>query len=270
MTDDDHAQSDKSEPTSKKYSAPALSKGLDILELLSNQTSGLKKAEIAQELDRSVSEIYRMLAELEFRGYVMLDVESERYSLTMRMFELAHRFPPTKRLTVVAGEIMEKTARQINQSLHLGILYDDDLLVIAQAEPPGNNITSVRLGARVPLVLTSSGASLAYQFSPEKRLAMCQANPAFTPEAMELFENSVAQVAATGLCESPSAIIQGVRNLSVPIKGYGGEVRAALTVPHVQRLRAPDDPSIAECKAVLIEAGRRISEKIGAGAAGGF
>ena len=136
----------------EKYSAPALSKGLDILELLASQPVGLKKAKIAELLNRSVSEIYRMLAVLEQRGYVMLDQDSECYSLTMRMFELSHRFPPTKRLTAVAGDIMEKAAIALNQSLHLAILYGDDILVVAQTDPPGNNITSVRLGARVPIV----------------------------------------------------------------------------------------------------------------------
>ena len=62
----------------------------------------------------------------------MLDAESDRYSLTMRMFELSHRFPPTKRLTAVAGEIMDDAALRLNQSLHLAILYGDDILVIAQ------------------------------------------------------------------------------------------------------------------------------------------
>lgn len=252
----------------EKYSAPALSKGLDILELLANQASGLKKAEIAQMLDRSVSEIYRMLAVLEARGYVMLDAESERYALTMRMFELSHRFPPTKRLTAVAGEIMEETARRLNQSHHLAILFDDDVLVIAQADPPDNNITAVRLGARVPLVFTSSGACLTHLLPTERRREMCQRNPKCTPEALEHFEAAVLQVKAQGVCESPSAVIQGVRNIAVPIFGYGGRVVAALTIPHVQRLVATDDPSVAECKEVLLETGRRISQKIGAGAAG--
>jgi len=254
-------------PEAEKYSAPALSKGLDILELLASHATGMKKAEIAHALDRSLSEIYRMLAVLQQRGYVLLDPESERYALTMRMFELSHRFPPTKRLTAVAGEIMEEVARELNQSLHLAILYGDDILVIAQVDPPGNNITSVRLGARVPLVFTSSGACLTYQFPKERRKKMCGRNLNVTKEAIQRFDETVNQVAASGVCESPSAVIQGVHNVSVPIIGYGGEVAAALTVPHVQRLVSTNDPDIAQCKRALLSAGRRISVLIGAGAA---
>lgn len=261
-------EEDGNAEATSKYSAPALSKGLDILELLAEQPHGLKKAEVAQALSRSVSEIYRMLAVLQNRGYVMLDSASERYSLTMRMFELSHRFPPTKRLTAVAGEIMEETAIKLNQSVHLAILYGNEILVIAQVDPPGNNITSVRLGARVPMIFTSSGACLSYQMTAHKRKAMCSKNPNFTPEALEKFENAVRQVEQSGVCESPSAIVRGVHNVAVPIIGFGGEVAASLTVPFVKRLIKTNDPDIDDCKEALQEAGHEISRKIGSGATG--
>ncbi|WP_299776026.1 IclR family transcriptional regulator [uncultured Tateyamaria sp.] len=251
----------------EKYNAPALSKGLDIIELLATQTNGLKKNEIAQALDRSISEIYRMMAVLVARGYVLFDDEAERYSLSMRLFELSHRHPPTRRLTAVAGQIMERLANALNQSVHLAIPYASEILVIAQIDSPGNNVTVVRLGAQVPMVLTSSGASLLCQKSKDERHKICAASDAFTPEAMTAFEEAVAQVITTGICENPSAVIRGVLNLSVPIFDHTGAVEAALTIPHVQRIHADQDPDVVECKRLLIEAGQKISRLIGAGAA---
>jgi DNA-binding IclR family transcriptional regulator len=55
----------------ERYRAPALDKGLDILELLAAQPQGLTRAEIVKEMDRSASEIYRMLERLVARQYVM-------------------------------------------------------------------------------------------------------------------------------------------------------------------------------------------------------
>ncbi len=254
------------DPKLEKYSAPALSKGLDILELLAGQSSGLKKTEVAHALNRTVNEIYRMLAVLVSRGYVMLEEESERYSLTMRMFELSHRFPPTNRLTTVAGPVMEEVAHELNQSLHLAIQNGPEILVIGQVDSPGNNITAVRLGARVPLVFTSSGACLLHQRSAKERREICERHDAFNVDAQQTFEKAVAQVQNDGICESPSSVIQGVINLSVPILGFGGDVTAALTIPYVQRLHHTTDPDLQACKNLLIEAGKNISEKIGAGA----
>lgn len=250
-----------------RYSAPALSKGLDIIELLAQQTVGLKKSEIAAALGRSISEIFRMLAVLEERGYVMLDPASERYSLTMRLFELAHRHPPTRRLTRVAGEVMEDFAQETNQSVHLAILHGAHILVIAQTDPPGNNITSVRLGARVPIVLTASGAVLASQLDPARRAALLERLPEATPETIAKFEDNLRQFARQGYCESPSLVIAGIQNISVPIHSHEGEIIAALTVPHVTRLIPGDDPDLATCRERLIAAGHLISRRLGAGAA---
>ena len=48
--------------TDATYSAPALEKGLDILELLAGEAEGLSQAAIAERLGRSTGEIFRMLA----------------------------------------------------------------------------------------------------------------------------------------------------------------------------------------------------------------
>ena len=56
------------ETDSDRYRAPALDKGLDILELLSATDAGLTQAEIAKSLERSPNEIYRMLDRLVRRG----------------------------------------------------------------------------------------------------------------------------------------------------------------------------------------------------------
>ena len=70
------------------YSAPALEKGLDIIELLSRSVLGFSQAEIAKELKRSVNEIYRMLNILVARKYIELDTETERYKLTYKLLQL--------------------------------------------------------------------------------------------------------------------------------------------------------------------------------------
>ena len=54
-----------------RYRAPALDKGLDILELLATTDEGLSQAEIAKALERSPNEIYRMLDRLVRRHYVV-------------------------------------------------------------------------------------------------------------------------------------------------------------------------------------------------------
>ncbi len=105
-----------------RYPTPALEKGLDILELFASEPAGLTKSEVARRLDRTVSEIFRMLVCLEERGYISQAPEGERYHLTLHLFRLVQEHPPIKRMITEALPIMQQVAHDLNQSCHLGVL----------------------------------------------------------------------------------------------------------------------------------------------------
>lgn len=61
---------DVADDSERKYRAPALEKGLDILELLARNSSPMTTSQMACALGRSVSELFRMVLALEYRGYI--------------------------------------------------------------------------------------------------------------------------------------------------------------------------------------------------------
>ncbi|MEM7446546.1 MAG: helix-turn-helix domain-containing protein, partial [Pseudomonadota bacterium] len=61
-----------------RYRAPALDKGLDILELLAGEDGGLTQTDIAKALGRTANELYRMLDRLVRRGYIVRSASSDR------------------------------------------------------------------------------------------------------------------------------------------------------------------------------------------------
>lgn len=254
-----------SKEISEKYSAPALSKGLDILEFLSEETRGQKKTDIARALDRSIGEIFRMLAVLEQRGYVAFDADSERYSLTTRLFELAHRHPPIRRLSAVAGERMVELANAVNQSVHLAVLSGSHILVIAGSESPGDNIISVRLGARIPLVQTASGAVLTANLPATERRALIARLRDAPAKHRALYRENCRLVQERGHCQSPSMVIAGVINLSAPVHDHLGDVVAALTIPFVERLSSTRRVTIERTRQTLVESADHISKLLGGG-----
>ena len=95
-----------------RYRAPALDKGLDILELLAGIDGGLTQAEIAKRLGRSPNEFYRMLDRLVRRGYVTR-IDGDRYSLTLKLFGLAQLHAPVRRLVSYATPLMRELAETL-------------------------------------------------------------------------------------------------------------------------------------------------------------
>src|SRR5690349_10765215 len=116
-----------------RYRAPALDKGLDILELLAEQKSGLTRAEITKLLGRNASEMYRMLERLVARQYVVRSAGGDRYSLSMKLYALAHRHPPMNRLISEALPLMQRFAADAEQSCHLAVYDRGNLLEIGRA-----------------------------------------------------------------------------------------------------------------------------------------
>src|SRR3546814_3794137 len=67
------------------YAAPALEKGLDILELLSSVSRPMGLSDISQAVGRSKNEIFRMLHVLEKRHYI--ERAQGKYLYTLRSEE---------------------------------------------------------------------------------------------------------------------------------------------------------------------------------------
>ncbi len=249
-----------------KYSAPALEKGLDILEHLSRSETGLTQAEIARVLGRSVSEIFRMLVVLQDRGYIAFDTGSDRYVLTTLMFEIAHRTPLVRRLTTSAAPLMRDLAQRINQSVHLAVLAEDSVLIVGQVDPPARHVMSVRLGTRVDMWRASSGRVM-MAFQTEAALTDILTRAPLPPGMKEKrLREDLAEIRSRGHEIVDSFVIKGVVNISAPIIGHTDHAIAALTVPHIQRF---DDPvTFLDCCVATIDAAARLTQSLGGGVVG--
>ncbi|MDD7970884.1 IclR family transcriptional regulator [Roseinatronobacter alkalisoli] len=249
----------------QKYTAPALEKGLDILELLSTEDAGLMQTDIARQLNRSVSEIFRMLVVLQARGYVAQNPETDRYMLTTRLFEIAHRTPLIKRLTALSGPVMQGLARDVNQSVHLVVISGDVVLVVGQVDSPGNNIMSVRLGARIEMWRASSGRVIMAHL-PEEALTDALARVPLPAELNEAtLRRDLARIRETGHEVRDSFIVRGVVNISAPVIDHTGWAIAAMTVPYIERFQ--DTVTFEECRAALLRATTMLTRNLGGGIA---
>lgn len=217
----------------KPYSAPALEKGLDVLELLSREEEGLTVSTIAKRLNRSVSELFRMLVVLEHRGYIRVEPDTDKYQLSLKLFELAHRFRPVQQVTTAANPLMKDMAYEIQQSCHLVIYYEGKGHVVAQQDSPERLVFSVRLGAEVPLLETCSGHVLLAYATERQRKTMLARIPRHLRTTMPLnLDATIKQVRDRGYQRLPSAQVAGVTDIGFPIFDHAGDAIAVLTVPY--------------------------------------
>ncbi len=218
-----------------RYRAPALEKGLDILELLSTSSMALSLPMIASELGRSKGEIFRMAAVLEDRGYIRRIDGTETFVMTNRLFELGMRNPPIRNLIEVSGPLMHKLARATNQSCLLAVASGDQIVVVYSTEAPGNLSFSVRIGHRQPLLQSASGRTLlAFQESDtQEEWLQAEDNKAL----QATLRKRVTTIRNQGYESASSEMIKGILDLSAPIfDGKSPGAIASLTMTLVEYL----------------------------------
>jgi DNA-binding IclR family transcriptional regulator len=248
-----------------RYRAPALEKGLDILELLSDRPEGLAQSEIARALERSVGEIFRMLACLVDRGYITIQRPSDRYVLSLKLFELAHRHDPLQHLIGSALPLMRKLAERVHQSCHLTLVESGHGVVVAQVNAPGEIGFAVRTGAVVDLLSSASGrVLLAFQQDSEReRILALEPGSRERREFTTRYDAILLRVRERGYEDMESTRIRGVHDVSFPVLDPRACAVAAMTMPFIERLDV-EDVSLGAARDALREAALRLSESIGA------
>ncbi len=203
----------------RQYRAPALEKGLDVLELLAESVEQRTSAEIAEALGRSKSEIFRMLTVLEDRGYIARSESEEGFVMTARLFEMAMRTPPTRRLLDAALPVMERLAEVACQSCHLAVVSREQMVVIARVESPDEVGFAVRIGHRRSLVDSTSGRVL-LAFQPEQRrdewLERVREMQPF--DVLEL-RRDLGRIHKRGYRRARSSFVEGIIDLGFPVFG---------------------------------------------------
>jgi DNA-binding IclR family transcriptional regulator len=245
-----------------RYRAPALDKGLDILELLAQQPQGLTRAEIVKEMDRSASEIYRMLERLVARQYVTRSLSGDRYALSLKLFALANRHPPVNRLVNQALPVMDAFARNGEQSCHLGLYDRGNVLIAAQINSPRGWSFSLQRGARVGLLDTASGhVLLAWSDAADAQRMRAEhtAVDGEVPITETKLQATLAAIRKLGYLQRDSQQSFGVVDISFPILGPDHTALAALTCPYIRRIDAHIGPDLQAARELLRQAAQTLS-----------
>ena len=245
------------------YPTPALEKGLDILELFASTPEGMTVSEVARRLNRTMSEIFRMLLCLEHRGYLAQSGTKDRYHLTLRLFRLGQEHPPTKRMVMEALPIMHRVAHETRQSCHLGVVDGGHVVILAQVDSPEPTGFYVKVGSKVDLMHAATGhVILAHQAEDARERAIQEWAIETKKKKPADLDDHLTKIRQRGYERRASYEVAAVTNISFPVLNAQGMAVAGLTVPYVKRIE--DTISVQEIVSALKTASQDISEALGA------
>lgn len=254
----------KARGPARTYSAPALEKGIEIIELLADEPAGLTIVEIASRLHRSINEVFRIIVVMGRHRWLDKNPETDRYSVTYHVLEMAMRATPARSLTAVAGPIMNALATETNQSCHLVVRAGGRGLIIQREENANlQGGFALRPGAHVDLARSCSGHVL-LAYAPEHlHDAIIGQLPRPLSWPLSKVEARIAEVRRQGYEMQPSARTAGVTDIGFPIFGFDGQVAAAITIPYLAVIDNTAPTTLNQTRDLLRDAARQISIGLG-------
>ncbi|WP_454875419.1 IclR family transcriptional regulator [Paraburkholderia xenovorans] len=255
------------EAGARHYSAPALEKGLDILEVLCRSQTPVTQKDLAAQVGRSVGEIYRMVLCLVNRNYIAQADDS--YYITTKLFELSHLNPPTHRLLLEATPVMNRLASDLDVSCHLTVYNQGKQVVIAKVDTPSGMGFSLRVGSDLDVLISVSGRVLvAFQDGETRRLRVSESLQRRADQDNPQLDIVLDSIRDRGFESAPSSQVRGLYAVSFPILDSQGNATAALTIPYAERIDQATRNSITVIQDALAIAARTISDRIGGASRG--
>jgi len=252
---------DDADGSELRYRAPALEKGLDIVEVLAASPRPMPPKLISEKLNKSVSELFRMVQVLESRGYVAMAENQSGYELTNKLFSLGMSRGVSKNLLDHAIPAMRGLSENILQACHLVVASDDQVVVIGQMDAPAAPSFHIRVGFRQGMVEATAGAVL-YAFQKPKVQAAWHKGlrPSVPEDEWAAFENHAQAASAQGYIVAKSAYSDSITDIVCPVFNDGGVV-AALIIPYI---KSKLSVGIDECTRSLVDVCRDLSQALGA------
>jgi DNA-binding IclR family transcriptional regulator len=252
----------------RDYTIAAVDRALTLLETLAeNPRQGV--TQLSRRLGLTKTIVFRLLATLEARGFVVREGEQALYSLGYRVGVLGERAGYQNMLVAAANPVMERLREETSENINLVVREGLQSLVLATLAGRHAMRIFAMAGRHGPLH-AGGGSMLVLAFAPHSvRNAVASAplerfTPATVVDPAELLAR-LEKIRADDYNISIDDLDEGAFSIAAPIRNSGGDVVASISVAGAM---ARFDEERRDVYLRLVrDAAQEISGKLGLGVA---
>lgn len=244
----------------------SVSRSLRILEVLGRSDKPQSLAEITDSVQLPKTTVHRLLETLQCEGYVEQDPETRQFLLSSKILELAASFLGRLDVREVARPILMELWQQSQETVHLGLLDDGEVLYVEKLESPHTIRMYSEIGRRAPLHCTGLGKALLANLPAEKfeQIVAQQGLQRFTENTLvnrvKLLEE-LATIRSRGVAFDNEEHEKNVRCVAAPVYDAQGRVTAAISIAGPAfRMTAERQKDL---EPYVVAAAQRISQRLG-------
>lgn len=223
-----------------KYPVLTVIKALDIIELLSKDTSnrGIGISELSRETGLGKSTIHRILDTLLYYRYIDKNEETNRYRLGWELYRMGQMVPRQNQLYNLDSTLLIELSKQTKETINVAILKNSDVVIISKIEGSKENLrVSLQPGDHEPLHATGLGKVLISEFGEEEiRKAVREEKgklKKFTHNTIMTVDELIVEIEKVrrqGYAVDSEEYSIGLYCMAMPLRDYTGNIIAALSV----------------------------------------
>jgi len=192
-----------------------LGRGLLILEALSRSDAPQSLTQVVRSTGIPKSTVHRLLGQLVDQSLVAR--HEEGFALGIRISEWGARSSCARDLQEICRPHLHHLHRYLGETVHLGVLDSDDVIIIDQLDASARRTGPIRAGSRVPARASALGKAL-LAFTPN------------TASASGHLSSEVRDVRLKRYAADHQEFITGISCVAAPIMGRRGDAIGALAV----------------------------------------
>lgn len=247
-------------------SVKSADRALDLLELFARHRDGLTMTDVCEHTGWPKSSALALLRTLQHREF--LDISpTGRYELGPRVAALGSAYLGHLSLEQKGAGVVREVSRACDETVHLAVLRERDVLYIAKEEGGGHMRMVSMVGRMIPAHGTGVGKVLLAALPPESLDALFPPGadlPRLTERTVTdrgAFVRELERIRSQGYASEMGESTVGVVCLAAPILDVRGEVIAAMSISVPEPRFTPE--RIPELFAQLMRGARRLSIRMG-------
>jgi IclR family KDG regulon transcriptional repressor len=244
----------------------SVAQALKALDYLESCGDGAGVTEVGQALGVHKSTASRLLAAMESKGYVARNDVTGKYSLGIRVLELAKTKLDQLDLRTYARPFLEELVKRTEETAHLAILDQASIVYIDKVDTPHTLVMRFRIGYRIAPHCTALGKAILSALPQARIDAILQEKglQRFTPNTITdplMFKEHLRKVRIQGFAVDDEEHEEGMRYAAAIIRNHTGCVVGAISVtgPAVRVSRQ----RVEEIGVLVRDACRRLSRSLG-------
>ena len=208
---------------------------LSILEVLAENREGLGVTEISEKVGLHKSTVYRLLATLIYKGYVIQDIETNKYKTTFKLFELGNKRIEKMDILSASKPYTKKLMERVNEVVHLVVREGNMIVYIDKVEADNTIRMASSIGKRNPMYCTSVGKAILAHL-PSQEVEEVWANSKIekrtnnTITDFQELKKELAIIRERGFAVDNEENEFGVRCIGAPIFNRFGQIEGAISI----------------------------------------